>query len=361
MSKAYMIIDGQWGSCGKGLLAGYLAIRNRPDLIVSNLSPNAGHTYINEGRGYNIITRLLPTGLVYRNAKLLLGPGSIIDPELLLAEIEQFEGQFSIEDRLLIHPHAAIVTEADKNREAAELVHIGSTRKGTGAAQCRKIMRPPFDHDPIDGHFTGLPRVAKDVPALSPWVLSSPQAYWSAIAKAECIQIESAQGFELSLNHGAYPYCTGRDVTVESVLNDVAIPRRLLGDVFVVARTFPIRVGNEYKDGQQVGWSGPVYDDMEELTWEQVSKIAGQELLEHTTVTKKIRRVFSFSHQQFERMLQHLAPCKLFMNFVNYLPAHTRMEFLAKLSPTLKQYGSTLALVGLGADDADIYPVNRRG
>lgn len=357
MTKAYMILDGMWGSCGKGALAAYLALRRQPGLIVSNFGSNAGHSAISAKDEFHIITRLLPTGLVYRGAQLLLGPGSIIDPTLLLTEIEEFNHQFNVSTRLLIHPHAAIITEVDKDLEASELVHIGSTRKGVGAAACRKIMRGPFRFDPLDGHPEDLPRVAKDVPELSQYVLESPQQYWDVINRARVIQIESAQGFELSLNHGAYPYCTGRDITPEAILNDVAIPRRMLGDVFVVCRTFPIRVGNEYKDGEMIGWSGPVYPDMKEMTWEEVSAITGQNLLERTTVTKKVRRVFSFSETQFERMLQVMAPCKVFLNFLNYLPVPEREPFIKKLLPILRKYDSRIELVGLGPDDGDIFPI----
>ena len=85
---AYLIMDGQWGSCGKGLLAGKLALDRSPDLAVCNFGPNAGHTFITAS-GTKILTRQLPTALVSPGTVLVLGPGSIIDPQVLFDEVDE--------------------------------------------------------------------------------------------------------------------------------------------------------------------------------------------------------------------------------------------------------------------------------
>ena len=85
MTKAYMILDLQFGSTGKGLLAGYLAKTKQPDVVVTAWGPNAGHTYIDEdGREY--IHRMLANGIVSPKLKtVLIGPGSVlvIDDEVI--------------------------------------------------------------------------------------------------------------------------------------------------------------------------------------------------------------------------------------------------------------------------------------
>lgn len=350
MQKAYIIMDGQWGSCGKGLIAGKLAVDRNPDVVVCNFGPNAGHTFVKDGQ--SIMTQQLPTGIVALKAKILLGPGSIINPKILLAELDKFKS-YGVKPRLRIHENASVVVDADLVTEQA-LIKIGSTRKGTAAACCRKIMRANV----------GLPRVASECPELLNYVVTS-MMYDNIIKTAKLIQIESAQGVELSLSRGrSYPTCTGRDVTPEQILNDVGVPRRLLGEVVVAIRTFPIRVGNEYDgEGKEIGNSGPVYPDMKELTWEDVGGCTGQNLLERTTVTKKVRRVFTFSHSQLRHALWVIGPCSIFLNFMNYLDKEaksihdstdTTRAFLHEVNQTAGTEGGRVQWVGWGPSYEDV-------
>lgn len=353
---AYLILDGQWGSCGKGLLAGKLAMDRNPDLAVCNFGPNAGHTFITSA-GEQVLTRQLPTALVNTGSILVIGPGAIIDPVVLQAEIDQFESQYNISRRLLIHERAAIVLEQDREAESS-LVSIASTRKGAGAAQARKLMRS-------SSHVA--PAVARDFyvgTELADNVISA-QRYRELIEHAGLVQIESAQGLELSLNHGShYPYCTSRDATPEAILNDVGVSSRHLVETNVVVRTFPIRVGDERGlDGSLIGTSGPVYPDMQELSWEDLSMRVGRTLLEKTTVTSKVRRVFTWSPSQFERMLKSVGPCQVMLNFCNYLhPTAKRFneldagaqQFIDAVHEKAWEFGSELMWLGFGPGYADV-------
>ena len=353
---AYLIMDGQWGSCGKGLLAGKLALDRCPDVTVCNFGPNAGHTFIDKF-GQSLVTRQLPTGLVNEDSLLLLGPGAIIDPLVLAEEIDRFSGPYLVDRRLMIHERAAIVLPQDKDAEA-RLLHIASTRKGVGAAIVRKLMRNSTAQEPA---------IARDFfteGELASCIVDD-QSYRDIVSSARLVQIESAQGLELSLNHGShYPYCTSRDVTPEAILNDVGVPLRHLLETCVVVRTYPIRVGNEFTaDGQMVGTSGPVYADMAELTWTELSKRVGRELLEKTTVTGKVRRVFTWSPSQFESMLRKLSPCQVMVNFCNYLhptaSSYAQLDasgqrFLQEVAQTAWQSGSELQWLGFGPGYNDV-------
>lgn len=318
--EAYMIIDGQWGSSGKGLIAGKLALERKPDVVVCNFGPNAGHTFINNG--VHMMTQQLPTGAVaglpneeYSPEWILIGPGAIIDPEIFLTEIEKFNVNPA---RIVIHPHAAIVTEHDKHIERLTMGDIGSTKKGVGNALCRKIAR-----------VGETPLVAKDYRDNRDLHKFVDWEYNNILQKARLVQIESAQGFELSLNHGTmYPKVTSRDVTPEAILNDVGIPRRFLKEVIATYRTFPIRVGHELNEkGEIIGHSGPIYTDMKELTWADIPMARE----ERTTVTNKVRRVFTWSWAQFARSLHMIGPCSIFMNFMNYLPPSEEKKFTEEL------------------------------
>jgi adenylosuccinate synthase len=352
MPQAYLVIDGMWGSTGKGLLAGKLACDRAPDVVVCNFGPNAGHTFV-DGRGRKIMTQQLPTGFMSPELRhLLIGPGAVIDPEILAKELEAFPEAKSC---LAIHENASVVLPEDKAAEKESLVHVGSTRKGTAAGAARKAARPA----------KGV-RIAREHPELRDFCVSAAE-YDAIIRCATLVQVESAQGIELSLDRGFfYPYTTGRNVTPERILDDVAVPLRFLRETCMVIRSYPIRVGNEYdaKTGKMIGTSGPVYPDMTELTWEEMSKRTGTTLLERTTVTNKVRRIFSFSKQQLAHALWVTGPASLFLNFANYLDAGASAEsrtynvtlsaFLHDLHPFLSERESRLRWIGFGPRYQDV-------
>jgi adenylosuccinate synthase len=301
MTKAYAVLDGQWGSTGKGLIAGYLALTRNPDTAVCNFGPNAGHTVVmNDGR--EVMTQMLPSAIVSKaTGTILLGPGAIIDPKILAKELDAFS-DLLVGKKIYAHCMATVVKQEHKDREAAELNFISSTCKGTGAAQVDKVMRVPG----------AVARDQKDFPVE---VVDNAQFSW-LMAKSQLLQIESAQGMELGFSSGGwYPYCTSRDVNVYQVLSDCGIPYSIKPEVIVSMRTFPIRVGDAFDaEGKKIGTSGPVYDDMQEVSW---GMLGVKE--ERTTVTKKIRRVFTFSIKNLEKVIEILCPDMVFLNFTNYL------------------------------------------
>lgn len=304
--EAYMIIDGQWGSTGKGLLAGYLAVNRKPDTMVCNFGPNAGHTYEFDD-GLRVMTQILPTGIAsYHPATILIGPGAIVDPEILAKELETFR-QFLTNKKIMIHERAAVVTNENRFAELQEMTRISSTCKGTGAAIVEKVRRRP------DGIISGMKEFLP--PSVRELIVNGDR-YLGALQRAELLQIESAQGLELGINSGSsYPYCTSRDINVFSVLSDCGIPADIDLETYVTMRTFPIRVGHAYNsNGDKIGDSGPVYPDQKELSWGALGKAE-----EKTTVTGKVRRVFEWSHTNYRKMIRILNPDAVFLNFVNYL------------------------------------------
>ncbi|RJQ44796.1 MAG: hypothetical protein C4534_06065 [Gaiellales bacterium] len=305
--RCWMIIDGQWGSTGKGLIAGYLARKFKPQGAVCNFGPNAGHTFRYEGR--TVMTRQLPTAIVSPDVKvILIGPGAIIDPEVLDKEMVEFADLLK-DKNVFIHERAAVTTRFHRELEQEALAHISSTGKGTGAAMCQKIMR---------GAESNIARDYKDKGYKWSDRVCGHDMFMSVLLSLDTMQIESAQGFELGINSGShYPYCTGRDVTPAQVMADCSIPHVYFNflTTFCSLRTFPIRVGDQYDaEGKKVGTSGPVYQDQEEITFEKLGVPD-----ERTTVTGKIRRIFTFSNYGTRRMFQSVRPGYIFLNFVNYL------------------------------------------
>lgn len=137
-----MIIDMQFGSTGKGLLAGYLAKRKNYDTVVCSFAPNAGHTYKDKFRSLEVMTQQLPTGITSPTVKnVLIGPGALIDIDTLFAELDRYQTWLKGK-RVMIHPHAAIVTQRHRDLEAnGAYSNIGSTTKGVGEAMIDRIRR----------------------------------------------------------------------------------------------------------------------------------------------------------------------------------------------------------------------------
>ena len=297
--KINMIIDGCLGSTGKGVIAAAIARDNFIHIACASLSPNAGHTFYENGQ--KKITKLLPVAGIWNNDKqqqIYLSAGTVIDVDLLFQEIEEFNID---PNRICIHPRAAVVTQQDREEETRQggIEKIASTQSGAGAARASKLMRK----NPL----------AQDTPKLKDMIGILPLHEYLRLGLN--VLLESGQGVDLGLDHGlAYPYCTSRDVLPAHLLADLGVHPRYLGSVMLIFRTFPIRVGNIVRDGKEVGTSGPFWSDSKETTWEEL----GVEQ-EYTTVTKRVRRVATFSLDQYKHSLELVQPTHIFLNFVNYL------------------------------------------
>lgn len=325
--RAYAISDLQFGSTGKGLLAGYLARRRRPDGVVCAFGPNAGHTFI-DGAGRKFVHIMMPMGVFSPNIKhVLIGPGAVIHPNTLLDEYIALK-ELGYQFKLAIHESAAVVAQRHRDEEGG-LGAIGSTQKGTGAAAAERIRRSSplgaiiardaLRRTPLEGYLVGTGE------------------YDDIMDSIELLQVEGAQGFSLGIDAGFYPYCTYRPCHTWQLLSDCGVPVRgrskLHLESYGVARTYPIRVNNK------TGSSGPCYHDQEEITWEAIGQAP-----ELTTVTKLQRRVFTFSMEQIRQAVRMNGTDAIFLNFCNYneVIAHeiaARIERELKVPVLWKGYG----------------------
>jgi adenylosuccinate synthase len=286
------VIGGSYGSEGKGNIAFYLSPEY--DLLVRVGGPNAAHkVYLPSDEVFTHFS--LPSGTQAGQAHLLLGPGAVIDPPELLAEIASCD---VTADRLSIDPHVMTIEKADKKAEADLERRIGSTASGTGSATARRIMR---DEDV---------RLAEDVEELHPYIRPAYEVYERAYASGQRIMLEGTQGSGLSLYHGPYPSVTSRDTNVAGCLAEAGIAPARLRKVVLVVRTYPIRVG---------GTSGPM---TRELTWNEIEQRAGLTGLakrELTSKTKRLRRVGEPEWDLLRRAALFNAPTDVALTFADYL------------------------------------------
>lgn len=326
-NRLNLVIDGQFGSTGKGLLCGYLALKQAEiepiRFCITNASPNAGHTVdFNDGRGKLVCYHLPVSCLINKNALIYLCAGSIIDPDLLNKEIEYLGVD---KNQIVIHPHAAVVLPEHKEQEqqpCSSATKIASTQKGVGTALANKIQRKGNVAINFKDTLLKEYRIQK---------LNVPYE----LQKFSYTLMEVPQGFGLSVNHGFYPYTTSRDITPMQALNDVGLSSDKLGSVHMSVRTLPIRVGNILdQNGEELGYSGPFYSDSKEKTWEELG--LPEEL---TTVTKRVRRIATFSHDQYHHALEVINPTHVFLNFCNYLTPSELKKLCSKLPVKPSLYG----------------------
>lgn len=341
MSSSALIIDCQYGSTGKGLLAGYLASKSNPDTIAYAPSPNAGHTLL--WRGVAFMHKMLPTGFTGDALRaVVLGPGSLLDLDVLHKEIYNLGQQINRFKHCVVYVHANAAVVLDRHRaiEANGGTAPGSTRQGVGAAQTERVQRGPDSRNLVQHHL--------DHPVFTnPLVQVIDTARMQQIYfDSERLQIESCQGYGLSIYHGSYPHVTSRDVTTASILADVGAPWGINPTIYGSFRLYPIRVANRIESGE---WSGPCYADSQEISYADIGQ--QQEL---TTVTRLPRRIFTWSQQQ---ALEACAQNKIqfaFLNFANYARSYKELhDVWERLNEaTMVQH------MGFGPDLSDVYKVS---
>lgn len=313
---AHVIVDGQFGSTGKGALAAWLAsesVNQGVEFAASVYSggPNSGHTYY-DPHGVKHVNKQLPSfacalsdhGI---NIPVYLSGGAVINLDTLFEEAIRYPML-----DIYVHPQAAVVTGAAKRLESGgSIAAVASTGSGTGGALIQKIMRDPaavwkyggeaMPNTPANVHTGTLP---------------------IGITYAERVAVEVAQGFSLGIHSDFYPKVTSRECTVMQGLADARIPADHMGRCYMSVRTYPIRVGNTAA-GDSGGW----YPDQVEVSWEDLEQEP-----ELTTVTKRVRRIATWSDQQFMEALAANAPDFVFCNFMNYLKGDADGDFRRRIA-----------------------------
>lgn len=304
MSKISVVVGGQFGSEGKGAIAGYLASEAQNTDMFDSADgvccvrvggPNAGHTVLGrcpEGCDYsshaddaddsslNMLCRHpwrlrhIPVAAVTNpRAILYIAAGSEVDFDVLRSEINELNSAgYQIDGRLFVNRNATVLEPSHIKTEAESdlTARLGSTSKGIGAARADRIWRKAATVGSWPGEF--------------PFQVVDDGFVSGIIRSPSHIVIEGTQGYGLGLHTEFYPFATSGDVTAVDVLAQAGISPWAQGvnklDVWVVARMNPIRVA---------GNSGPL---MEETSWDELGLPA-----ELTTVTRKTRRVGEFDMQ----------------------------------------------------------------
>ena len=242
--SVYIVVGGFYGDEGKGKVAQYLAYADRPTIAArGGVGPNAGHEVKHEGKSFEF--RHVPSAALtpHMSIELFVGPGVLIDPEVLSIELDDLE-EFDprIRNRFHIDGNCVIVEKRHKKSEWENgylSKEIGSMRSGCGPANSERAMRKKDI------------KLAKDVDELAFYVTEVSKEINEAIDQKSDVLLEGTQGYGLSLFHGPYPFVTSKDTTASQIAADVGIGPTRVDEVVVVIKPYVTRAGrgplNEYE------------------------------------------------------------------------------------------------------------------
>jgi adenylosuccinate synthase len=289
---ATVIVGAQWGDEGKGKIVDLLA--QDSDVVCRYQGgPNAGHTIVVGDDTYKI--RALPSGIV-RGKPCVIGNGCVVDPEVLIAELDEFEsrGHSTAEVYLsgnahLIMPWHLAIDQASERRLGK--LAIGTTKRGIGPCYADKAMRlgirvqdildpkilrqkievalaeknlwlvrvyesEPFDLETVAAQYE---RYAQ---RLRPYVTDTSLYVDGILRQGKDVLFEGAQATLLDLDHGTYPFVTSSNPVAPNAATGVGVGANRIDRVIGVAKAYVTRVG-EGPFPSEI--EGPDQDRMREL------------------------------------------------------------------------------------------------
>lgn len=321
-----VIIGGFFGDEGKGKIISYLVNKDNPSIAArGGVGPNAGHTFVVGDKTFKV--RMLPSGVLNKNTKLAIGAGVLVNPEILLQEIERFNAQ----KRTFIDSNCGIISKEHILRDSSEGYlknNIGTTGTGTGPANSDRALR--------------ILNLAKDRTELKEYITDVGLMIYSYLEKKEYVLLEGTQGTFLSLFHGSYPYVTSKDVTASSICADVGIGPKNVDDVIVVFKSFVTRVGG-----------GPLENEVERKESEKKG------WLEYGSVTGRERRSSPFNMKMAKKAIRLNGATTIALTKLDVLyPEISGVTEFNKLSMNARQFvedieselGLDVVLIGTGAE-----------
>ncbi len=273
---ATIVIGAQWGDEGKGRVVDYFAAQ--ADLVARfNGGDNAGHTVVAEG--HELALHLIPSGILYPQARCLIGAGTVVNPLTLIQELDGLvaSGIPAGPDRLKIAAAAHLILPTHRQLDGASEQQrgqqaIGTTKRGIGptyADKARRVgvraaaLRDPesFAHAAealITTHNHRLAKLYGLPPAdttalvaelraaaqrLAPHVTDGTQLVHEALAAGQHLLCEGAQGILLDIDHGTYPYVTSSSPTSGGALSGLGFGPKEVARVVGVVKAYTTRVG----------------------------------------------------------------------------------------------------------------------
>jgi len=284
-----VIIGTQWGDEGKGRFTDYLA--KESELVVRYQGGhNAGHTIVADGEVYAL--QLVPSGVLYQHVTPVIGNGVVVDPAVLIAELDMLEGRGvdTARVRLSGNAHLIMPYHQELDRVTERFLgknKLGTTKRGIGPAYADKALRvglrvqdildPKIFREKLDlvlrekngvlaKVYNRLPLEAEEiaerylamVPRLEPHIDDTVHLVHDALDAGQPVLFEGAQATYLDLDHGTYPFVTSSNPIAGGVCTGAGVGPRAIDRVIGVTKAYVTRVGSgpfptELPEGDEVG------------------------------------------------------------------------------------------------------------
>ena len=291
-------VGAQWGDEGKGKIVDWLG--PRADLVARfQGGNNAGHTLVVDGE--TTILHVVPSGILHDGSINLIGPGVVVDPAILLQEVEALKERGILKDpsRLRVSGRAHVILSwhraLDKAREsAAGKAKIGTTGRGIGPAYEDKVARRGIrvadlrqtdtlrekleaigeqknfeltklhSADPVDVSEL-YEQCVEFGRQLEPYIDHTGRILDRSLRAGKNVLFEGAQGTFLDIDHGTYPFVTSSNCVAGAVCTGSGVGPTMIDRVIGITKAYTTRVG-----------SGPFPTELEDEVGEELRR-AGAE------------------------------------------------------------------------------------
>jgi adenylosuccinate synthase len=304
--SATIVLGAQWGDEGKGRVVDYFA-ENADYVVRFQGGNNAGHTIVVDGD--RLALSLIPSGIHYPHCTPVIASGTVIDPAVLLAEMDMVAGKGLDPSRVRVSSNAHLIMPYHRKLDAVierylGTNQIGTTKKGIGPAYADKYSRfgirvqdlfdPKIFAKKVEAALVEknkiLPRVYNTLPMdpteiieeyldyaepLRPHVTDTSLLLHDAIGEGRSVLFEGAQGTLLDIDHGTYPFVTSSNPTAGGAVVGSGIGPKDIDEVIGVAKAYISRVG-----------TGPFPTELHDEVGEAMIELGG----EYGTVTGRRRR-----------------------------------------------------------------------
>ncbi len=301
-----VVLGAQWGDEGKGRVTDYFS--ESADFVVRYQGGNnAGHTIIIGEERY--APSLIPSGVMYPQCTPVIASGCVIDPKVLLGEMDMLAGRGVDPSRLKVSTNAHLIMPYHRKLDAVMERYlgknqIGTTKKGIGPAYTDKYSRrgirvqdlfdPKIFRDKVEVALADtnrlLTRVYNQLPMepeavadeylsyadrLLPYVTDTSLLLWEGIRAGASVLFEGAQGTLLDIDHGTYPFVTSSNPTAGGAAVGSGIGPKDIDRIVGVAKAYISRVG-----------TGPFPTELHDEVGDTMIELGG----EYGTVTGRRRR-----------------------------------------------------------------------
>ncbi|MBK02089.1 MAG: adenylosuccinate synthase [Acidimicrobiaceae bacterium] len=270
-----IVVGTQWGDEGKGRVVDIVA-KDCAHVVRYQGGHNAGHTLVVDGETFAL--QLIPSGILYEHVVPIIGNGVVIDPRVLLTEIDTLAAKGVNCQRLMVSPQAHLVLpyhqildELAEGRRGDN--KIGTTKRGIGPAYADKasrigirvedlldpehlrtrlhsslaernvILRDVYGHEGLDPDQLADELIDEIAPRLAPYIGDTVGHLHEALHAGERVLFEGAQATFLDLDHGTYPFVTSSNPIAGYALVGSGIGPGAIDQVIGIAKAYLTRVG----------------------------------------------------------------------------------------------------------------------